>query len=306
MTRIFINFPTNLGDVILALPALDRLKGNFPESRITAIVSTKTKDFLFRHNLIDELVLYDKSWPMDKKREFAFSLRGKFDVAVDLKNTFFPVISGAKLRTPLIRFFPKNMHITDKYLGLISKFTSPDKNIRGEFILEPKEKDKWDKSGIVSSVFIACSSRSIVKKYPYQNLKEMVELLEKDYHVVILGVQDDRSFYADILKLKGVVDLVGKTSMIDIFYLLKNYACLVVGVDSSILHFASYLNVPCVSMFGPTHPGRSYPKSKGSVILCNEELACRPCEKPTCKFNHECMKVDARDIAKAVRKILNK
>lgn len=302
--KIVINFPTNLGDTILALPVLDELKAGYPEAGITAIVSLKTKDFLLRNDFIDEVILFNKSWRVRQKWGFVTSLGGKFDLFVDLKNSFLPVILRAKLRTPFIRSFPKNMHIADKYLALIRRFTQSREVVRGDFILSDDEKGKWENLRIGPSVFIACSSRSVVKRYPYECLKRVVQILEKDVSLVILGTEADRDFYKDILSFGQVYDLVGKTRMTDVFYLLKNYARLLLGVDSSILHLASYLNIPAVSIFGPTHPGRSYPKSDNSIILTNKSAACAPCEKPTCKFDYECMKVEPGEAVKAIRRII--
>jgi len=314
--KIIINFPTNLGDTILALPVLDELKAAYPEAQFTAIVSPRTKDFLLRNNFIDEVALFDKSWRTRQKWGFVTSLGGKFDLFVDLKNSFLPVILRAKLRTPFIRSFPKNTHITDKYLALIRRFTPlensltgftrPREALKSNFILSDDEKNRWESLRISRSVFIACSSRSVVKGYPYECLKEVVQILGEEVPLVILGTEADRDFYKDILSSDKVYDLVGKTRMIDAFYLLKNYARLLLGVDSSILHLASYLNVPAVSIFGPTHPGRSYPKSANSIVLTNKNAACAPCEKPTCKFDYECMKVEPSEVVEAIRQILNK
>ena len=44
--NILINFPTNLGDVILTLPAFDLIKENYPSSKITAIISPGVQDFI--------------------------------------------------------------------------------------------------------------------------------------------------------------------------------------------------------------------------------------------------------------------
>ncbi len=223
-----------------------------------------------------------------------------------MKNSFLPVILGAKINTPFLRFFPKNMHITDKYLALIKKIAKVKTSLKSDFILTSEEKNKWDSLKIPPSIFIACSSRSKVKRYSYECLKKVVGDLRGKYSLVVLGMEKERQFYGDILSLGGVVDLLGQTRMIDVFYLLKNYARLIIGVDSSITHLGSYLNIPIISFFGPTHPGRSYPKSDNSLILTNEEARCAPCEKAACEFDYECMNIEPQRVVEAVRQILNK
>ena len=298
--NIIINFPTNIGDTILGLPVLDKVKANYPEGKITAIVSGRTKDFLMRNNFIDEVVFFNKQWKIREKMKFAFYLRGKFDIMVDLKNSFLPVILGTKQNSPFLRCCPKNTHIKDKYLSLVKKIAPSGIKSRSDFILSDEEKIKWDKLAIPPSLFIACTSLTMVKNYPYEYLKKAVKSLDRKYPIVILGSQEDRQFYKDILSLEGVRDLAGKTRMIDVFYLLKNYARLLLAVDSSILHMGSYLNIPLVALFGPTHPNRSHPYSDKYSVLQNEGLSCLPCEKGSCDFNYECMKIDSERVVAAI------
>ncbi len=301
--NIIINFPTNIGDAILGLPVLDKIKANYPAGKITAIVSGKTKDFLMRNNFIDEVVLFDKQWKFRGKMKFAFCLRGKFDIMVDLKNSFLPVILGVKQRSPFLRRYPKNTHIKDKYLNLVKKIAPSGIKSRSDFILSDEEKLKWDKLAMPPSLFIACTSLTWVKNYPYEYIKKLVKSLAGEYPVVIIGREEDRQFYKDILSLEGVRDLVGKTRMIDVFYLLKNYARVGLAVDSSILHMSSYLNIPMVAIFGPTHPKRSQPYSEKHLVLQNKGLSCLPCEKGSCEFNYECMKVDSERVIAAIKEL---
>lgn len=305
MTRIIINFPTNIGDAILALPVVDRIKSNFPQSNITAIVSPKTKDFLRRNNFIDEAVLFDKSWSISQKRRFAVLLRKKFDVIVDLKNSLLPFILGVKVRTPYIRVNLKSVNVRDRYLSLIKKIAKNPAQAKSEFVLFDEEKNKWDSYRLGSALFIACSSRSHLKQYPYQYLKKVIVELKKEYPIVVLGENRDRQFYQDILDLDGVVDLVGKTKMIDVFYLLKNYGFLLLAVDSSILHIASYLNMPVVSLFGPTDAAKFASASDNSLVLRNQDVPCAPCQKAECRFNEECMKIPTQIVIEKVKGILS-
>ncbi|UCG35369.1 MAG: glycosyltransferase family 9 protein [Candidatus Omnitrophota bacterium] len=300
---IIINFPTNIGDTILGLPTLDRIKTNYPQAKITAIVSNRTKDFLTRNSFVDEIVLFDKTWTKSQKRKFALALRGKYDMLVDLKNSFLPLIVGPKLRTPFLRFFPKNLHIKEKYLSLIKRITPLGQTQKSDCVLSEEEKSKWEKLNMVPSIFIACTSLTAIKCYPYEYLKQVVEELAQTYPVVIIGSEKDRQFYADILSMPAVLDLVGKTQMNDVFYLLKKYAKVLLAVDSSIMHMGSYLDIPIVGLFGPTHPKRSYPYSERSIVLWNKGLTCTPCERAQCRFNIECMKIKPQEVVQAIKKL---
>jgi ADP-heptose:LPS heptosyltransferase len=304
MTEIIINFPTNIGDVILGLPVLDRLKSNYPRAKITAIASLKTRDFLLRNTFINEVILFDKSWRPMQKLKFSLNLRGRYDMMVDLKNSFLPVLLGVRRRSPFVRPFSNKVHIEDKYLSVIRDLAPGGISVRCDFALEEEKKSRWDFLGISRAIVFACTSRSKIKRYPPEYIKEVIELLEGKHQIMILGVERERKFYSAILKRPEVCDLVGKTTMWDVFYLLQKYALLVVGVDSSITHMASYLDIPAVTFFGPTSYERSCPRSKHSIILRKAELKCLPCEVPDCRYNSECMKIEPRKVVEAINTII--
>lgn len=300
--KIIINFPTNIGDAVLGLPALDKIKAKYPKAKITAVVSPRTGEFLKRNSFIDSVVLFDKRWPIKRKINFVMLLRGKFDLIIDFKNSFLPVLLGIRFRTPFVRNFPKNMHIKDKYLALSDRFCA-DEGKRGDFVLSHEEKQRWNELNLSPALFIACSSLTAIKSYPYPYLKKVVEGLSEEIPIVILGQDNDREFYKDILSIKGVVDLVGKTALCDVVYLLKNYANVLLAVDSSILHIGGYLDIPIVAFFGPTHPDRSAPFSQKFTILRNKKIPCIACEKSECNQAHECMKIEPQRVIEVIKKL---
>ena len=302
--RIIFNFPTNLGDTILALPVLDKVKSSYPQAKITAIVSPKTKEFLLRNNFIDDVAVFDKRWRIREKMRFCRDLKGKYDLIIDFKNSLLPFLLGIRRRTPFWRKSCKDMHMKDEYLSLVRKITSQNTVIKkSSFLLTPQEEEKWHRENIPPSIFVGCSSRSAVKRYPY--LKEVIIDLVKDYPSVIVGRNEDREFYKDILKIRGVIDLVGKTTMSEVFFLLENYAILFLGVDSALLHLASYIDLPIVAIFGPTSSLRYGPWSTKSIVLRNENLLCSPCGRSICPYNSDCMKISPHRVIEAVRKLLS-
>ena len=291
VNKIIINFSTNLGDAIIGLPVLDRLHSNYPQAKISAITSPRTHNFFLGNSLIDEVILFDKSWKLGAKIRFCLYLRGKYDLIADLKNSFLPVALGIWKRTPFYRRAPKDMHATNIYLQLIRKIAPKKESRKSDFILSEDEKNKWQSQNLEKSVFIACSSHSHLKQYPYEYLKEVVRELKSSYNIVILGEERDRQFYKDILTQEKVTNLVGKTTIVEAFYLLKNYAQLLLCVDSGLMHMASYVNLPVVALFGPTKSIAYGPWSKRSVVLESKDLTPVPRVKP-------------QEVIKAVKKVL--
>ncbi len=301
---IIINFPTNLGDTILALPVLDKIKSNYPDAKITAIASKRTERLLSSNTFIDKVVIFDKNWDVKRKYSFVLELRGKYQMMVDLKHTLLPILLKAKYRTPLIRKFSKTEHITDKYLRLIERIAPKPACEKSQFKLAKDKKTHWDNLNVENAVFVACASLSLIKKYPYKNLKTVVESVVADKPVFILGTEEEKKVYQDILTMPGIIDLTGQTTLMDIYHLFKKYAKAVIAVDSCLMHLASYADIPVIALFGPTPPERSLPKSRGSIILQNKKAKCIPCDVAKCANDKECMDIPAKDVVAAVKKIL--
>jgi ADP-heptose:LPS heptosyltransferase len=303
INKIIINFPTNIGDAILTLPALDRIKANFPESKITAIVSLKTKGFLCKNSFIDDTILFNKRWKILDKISFCLSFRKRFDLMVDFKNSMLPIFLGVKKRTPFIRHFQKRIHSKDKHLSIIKKIAPKPAGTKGSFLLSEAEKKKWDFLKGKKCIFFGCFSRSHRKEYPPNDLKEVVDKVKHKNNCVLLGLAGDKQ-KLQLQKDETVVDLIGKTSMADVYYLLSKNASLTIAVDSSIMHLSSYLEIPVIALFGPTEPSCFGPWSKDCLILKNEGLGCIPCEgKKECD-HIQCMNIEPARIIKEVNDIL--
>jgi len=300
--RIIINFPTNIGDTILGLPVIDTLKFNHPLSRISAIASPQTSEFLSRNSNINRTIVFNKRWSVLEKLRFTFSLLASADLMVDLKNSLLPLISGGK-HTSFRRIKDPSLHVKDVYLRLITQFAPEATRNTGDFILTEEERQKWENHKLPNTIFIACASNALQKQYPYKYLSQVIKQLKNHAMLVILGQERDRAFYQDILNFQGVINLVGKTAMHEVFYLMKKYCRLLLCVDSSILHIASYLNIPSVALFGQNSPKRYGPWSTKYTVLRNENLPCVPCAKPHCHMNHQCTEIDPERVITAVREL---
>jgi len=302
--NIIVNLPSNIGDTILTLPALNRLYSNYPQAKLTLICSKQTQELFSRYSYASETLLFDKRWKARQKFKFSLSLRHKYDLIVDFKNSLLPLFTGAK-RTSFFRRFTKNLPAKDRYLYLIKDIAPCEAKTIAQFLLTEDEEKKWKLTQPKQSVFIACASNALQKRYPYNLLKELVINLAKHFPVTILGQETDKQFYKDILSISGVNDLVGGTKIHEVFYLLNNYARLLVCVDSSIMHIASYLDVPIIAMFGQTSVLKYGPWSKKYTVIKRDDLACVPCENPHCRSNHECMEIDPKRVLEAINNILD-
>ena len=301
-TRILIDLPSNIGDAIMALPCVDRLYAGFPGPQITAIVSSRIQELFQRDSFIDETIVFDKNWTFWEQLRFTMRLRGRFDVFVDFKNTLMPLVVNAPLSSRLHPGLAARSHTVNKYLNLTRRICPDQTCEKGTIRLSVEEKEKWDAGGIGDAVFFACSSRSHKKQYAKASIKALAVLVARKHQVVILGEEQDRAKHAGCQDVKNVLDLTGQTGIGDIFYLLSRYGRLLVGVDSALMHIASYLDVPAVTIFGPTDEKIFGPWGKKTLVLRKYD---RPCDRCAATLCHEpaCMDIAPEKIAQAIEQM---
>ena len=92
-----------------------------------------------------------------------------------------------------------------------------------------------------------------------------------DYRVLLVGDSGDLKALLGhpILKLDGVVNMVGDTDFSQLCLILKS-ASAVVANDSGIMHVADALKTPLVALFGPSDHTKIGPLSPSSTILWSQ------------------------------------
>lgn len=328
---------SNIGDVILTLPALDFLRETFPGSKITVVVGPRPKEIFKNNPHIDRLIIYDKHSRLKEKiRLFNELKKEKFDIVVDLRNSLFGVLLPAKYRTSPFLIIPRSItHMKDRHLFRIkntislpgrqagkikaeesldiqksripnsSLYISPQDEEYTEDILKENNITEQDNIVVLSS-----GARSHIKRWSKERFKELISSLIKEFgaKIILVGDNDDvpvNKYITENLPYP-LTDLTGKTNILQLACLLKK-ARLLVTNDSAILHLASYLNIAVVAIFGPTDETKYGPWSEIRAVV-KKEVFCRPCEKAQCRFKTlECMQlVKTEDVLRQVRNLLGK
>lgn len=152
------------------------------------------------------------------------------------------------------------------------------------------------------------------KTYPDDMAREAVRLLAGRYErVFIHGGGGVEAEFADEMErlYPNVTALWGKMRFAGEMDLVANLDC-VVSMDSLVMHMASLVATPVVSVWGATHPGLGflgYGCAQEHVLQA--DMACRPCSvfgaKP-CKFgDYRCLRaVTPERIVHEVARIVGK
>ncbi|MEZ8693994.1 lipopolysaccharide heptosyltransferase II [Vibrio splendidus] len=129
------------------------------------------------------------------------------------------------------------------------------------------------------------------KKWPEAHYAEVATAMSKvNKQVWLFGSQKDLETCNSIKNLvpeglrQNIHVLAGQTSLIEAVDLLG--ACqTVVANDSGLMHVAAAVGCKVVAVYGSTSPKYTPPLAK-KVEIVHTDIACRPCFKRECQFNH--------------------
>lgn len=129
-----------------------------------------------------------------------------------------------------------------------------------------------------------------LKRWPVEHWQELVRSMQTVRFVIIAGPDDVFTKEIEEVAPERVVNLYGKTSLIESFYLV-NRSHVVVSADTGFLHAADLFGIESVAFMGPTAFGHTTGKT---VKILELDLPCRPCSKEgksKCKLaeNKKCL-----------------
>ncbi|UCH12627.1 MAG: lipopolysaccharide heptosyltransferase II [Candidatus Omnitrophota bacterium] len=318
---------SNIGDVILTLPVLGVLKKEFPNAKISVMVSPQAKEIFSNDPAISKIISYDKHISFLKKIKLGLRLRRRnFDLVVDLRSTLYPVLINAPYRTSLFTPAPKDLaggvsktkkHKHKRYIHLnkLLPLGLDAQNATYNLLFSEEDKrtiksifEEFDISEDDKIVAVAPGAKSHIKRWTTSGFIKVCQRLNRELGIKVLLVGDtnDKEITSQILSalaLSDTYDISGRTNIHQLGCLLSRCKLLITN-DSAPLHLADIVNTPSVAIFGPTDHIKYGPTLENSVVI-RKNLKCSPCEKAQCAFNLECMKqIGADEVFAAAKKIL--
>jgi lipopolysaccharide heptosyltransferase II len=310
--------PSWIGDVVLALPALQTLRGIYPNARITAIVRFPTGQLLSGHSEIVDTILQfpkNKADGYIKQSAYAFNLRKyKFDLGIVFPNSFHSafmlMLMGARVRigystdgrqlllthpVPITQKEKKTLYRVNYFHKILSPLNSgltPDcyesKWTSSSRILENVlQEEEVDRKKFLITIHPGASK--IERAWHAERFGILCQNLIKVYpvQIILLGTDEEKALLEQVssfcasenIKIIVKLDLTGVTQLIKISQLF-------IGNDSGLLHLASLTNTPVVGIFGPGQAATTGPfidVKRQEIVTRN--YPCSPCRQ---KFFEEC------------------
>ncbi len=282
--KILIVTLSNLGDAVLTLPVFRSVSERFPGASVHVVVGESSRVVFENEPGIQKIILYDRRIPWARKLSFLLGIRGEsYDLILDLRHSFVGLLGGARSRNRYFYFHRRPRHKALRHLEALEGLFEP---------VPPKQFFSSEGKEARPVVVAAVGSKSDIKKWPAGYFAKLLDrlALEKGCRTILVGDKNDSMDCAQVLKAMRApaTDLSGKTSFKELCSILKS-ASLVVTNDSAPLHIADAFHTPTLALFGPTDPGKYGPR-RGESLVARRELFCSPCERPQCRFGHECMK----------------
>ena len=294
--NILIIKPSSLGDIVMALPALNALRHSFPDAKISWLIRPEFAPLLKNHPHLTNTILFDrkflgKAWFHPRALHFLLSLicllrRSRFDLVIDLQGLFRTAslawLSACKKRfgmtnaRELAHIFythkvPQNqdcIHVVDYYLKVTQAAGASD--LPAQFVLPVDTADADSVNRMLTAhntdvnnyaVFIPGSTHR-PKCWPVERFAALADKVSSQFNLAIVatGTASEKSIAENLKNLANVpiTNLAGLTNLSQLVALLKA-AKLVVSNDTGPGHIAVALGLPLVMIFGPSNPIRLFP-----------------------------------------------
>jgi heptosyltransferase-1 len=209
----------------------------------------------------------------------------------------------------------QNGHIVERYLDVARALgCTVEQGLFSITITEQEAaaaRQSMKQAGITEStrfVALAPGTNWPTKCWPTRSYAELADqLAAAGSTTAILGGPGDRKLAGEITAAakSPVVDLVGKTSLKQLAYVIKQ-ARAFVGGDTGPMHLAVAVGTPVVALFGPTDPVRNGPYSGENTVL-TAAVECCGCWQRKCDKNIECMtSITVDEVLEAVKRTTSK
>ena len=299
-----------LGDVVLATSVLDPLRARYPGARIEWVTSPAYAPLL---EGLPQLSGVHRLGPgLGGARELARSLRGRFDLAIDLQHK---VRSALVARAAAPRRLALRRRTVGQALLAILGWDPPRRAPHATQLyagaLRPLGIQRPGQTHVHLSgaararaaaalagsaaprVALAPGASRATKRWPAERFAEVAEALAaRGASVVLAGGPADREALSAFRAACRVPIAADLTSLpVDGLAAALAEVRLLVACDSGPVHLATAVGTPALAIFGPTSPERWGPPPPGRALAL--PLDCAPCSNhgdDRCpRGHHRCM-----------------
>ncbi|OGR62975.1 MAG: hypothetical protein A2X31_04130 [Elusimicrobia bacterium GWB2_63_22] len=283
-----------LGDCVLTLPLLKKMKEVFPEASVSVVTRPETREVFAASGLAGEIIEDRKKTAPSGLAEFsrlAAELRARsFDAVIiphrSLRSALLAWRAGIPVRVGFSSsagsFFLTHkvpfswlLHDVERNLALLSPLAE---NLKTAF---PGLRSAAAPAVNGAAVGVNTGSAWPTKRWPAEKWARLIRGLAAEFKtpVLMVGGPGEKDWNAEIERLAGpehCLNLTGRTSMPELMDAIRPLKVFVSN-DSGPMHIAAAMGVPAVGIFGPTTRELGFfPYGAGNRVV-ETRLDCRPC-----------------------------
>ena len=341
-SRILVRANNWIGDVVMSTPALHTLKTSFPHASISVLAKPWVVPVLKYNPDIHRILLYDtrnSHKGLAGKNRLVQDLKNQdFHCAILLQRAFEAALVSFTSRIPCRAGFRTDgrslllthrvraekevfrIHRVKHNLEMLSRMgidPAPDEKLVlpvGSVELK-RAQEMMDKIGVGPDTLLLGlnpgATFGSAKRWMPDRFADLTDRIVRDYGAVgvIFGSAGERELgerICDMSVTGRLHNLAGETSLAEAVALIALCGLFVTN-DSGLMHVAAALDVPLVSIFGPTDPRATSPWCKRQKLMRREDVPCIPCMERECKEgHHQCMQaVTTDDVYQACKELLS-
>lgn len=325
LKKILVIRFSSIGDIVLTTPVIRCLKDKYPNAEIHFITKKNFSSVIASNPYVSKIISIDK-----EVKEVAQQLKREgYSFVVDLHKNIRSrqVISFAKAKNKsfkkynwekfLLTHFKLNkmpdLHIVDRYFSTVAELEVVN-DLKGlDFFIDPKNKVSDLPFDNYFALVVGAAHQT--KALTVQEISKIIDSV--NFPVILVGGKDDKEksekaiFLSD--DLSRVFNACGTYNLEQSASILEQSKC-VITPDTGMMHIASALNKPVISIWGNTVPEFGMypyiPQAKELVHIVEvKELNCRPCSKigyEKCPKQHfNCIKnIDIQEVKRIVNRYI--
>ena len=312
--RIVIRSSNWLGDAVMSVEAVRRIKRGRPDAAVTILAKRSLVEFWQSIPEADAVIPIEAN---EGVFAVAKKLRGKFDVAI-----LFPNSPRSGLEAWLAKI-PRRVGYRRGWRNFfVNQFIpepAPPQPIthHSRAYLRIAERIGADMSEPLPPVAITapepltlglCPGAEYGPAKRWLHFAEAAQVLSERHGIrwLIFGTGKERSLGEQIASTLGAngINLVGQTTLSQLMNELRRCQALLTN-DTGTMHLAAHLGVPTIALFGSTEPALTGPLGAGHTVI-RHHVECSPCFLRECPIDFRCMKrITVAEVVAAVERVLN-
>jgi ADP-heptose:LPS heptosyltransferase len=285
---------SSIGDIVLTTPVIRCLRNKYPEAQIHYVTKSGYASILASNPNVDKVYSFEK-----EITDISSELKAEqYDFIIDLHRNLrssrlkkilrkpsatFPKLNWKKFL--LTNFKWNNMpdiHIVDRYFEAVKSLKVKNDNAGLDYFI-PSEANVQLADYSIPSQFVvyAIGAQYTTKKLPNHKIIKLIHQLNAP--VVLLGDNKDLENAKEIAKVcPSVINLCGELSLNESASVVQQ-ANKIITHDSGLMHIASALKKPIISIWGNTIPELGMhpyiPDNRDLYTIHEVDTKCRPCSK---------------------------